>query len=307
MWNEFLAINFLKRLFKKIGDDCAYYPDGTLITTDAFLEDVHFSLKYFSFSQIAKKTFYATISDIYAMGGKPKELFIAFLYPSYLKERDFKEIYYTYKKLAKKYLMAIAGGDIIKSEKLGMVLTCLGKSKRIIKRSTAEISDKVYVTGYLGLSETGRLALVNRLDKKKFKWAIKRHLEPEPRVNVIAKIKNKINALIDTSDGLSTDTNHLAYESKVKIILFFEKLPIADETYLLCEKLNLELEDFILKSGEDFELLFTSDKTIPKEINKIKISEIGEVKKGKGVYLLKEKKIKKILPIGYQHIISDTY
>jgi thiamine-monophosphate kinase len=304
MWNEISAINFLKRLFKKIGDDCAYYPDGTLITTDAFLEDVHFSLKYFSFSQIAKKTFYATISDIYAMAGKPQELFIAFLYPPYLKEGDFKKIYYTYKKLAEKYSVTIAGGDIIKSEKLGMVLTCLGKSKKVIKRSTAQIGDRVYVTGYLGLSETGRLALINNLDKKRFRFSIKRHLEPEPRVAVIEKIKNKINALIDTSDGLATDTNHLAYESKVKIILFFEKLPIADETYLLCEKLNLAIEDFILKSGEDFELLFTTNEGLPKEIKKIKISEIGEVKKGKGVYLLKEKKLKKILPMGYQHIIN---
>lgn len=303
-WNELLAIEFLKKLSKKIGDDCAYYSDGTLITTDAFLEDIHFDLKYFSYSFIAKKTFYATISDIIAMAGRPKELFIAFLYPPYLKKEDFKKIYYTYQSLIKKYSMEIAGGDIIKSEKLGVVLTCVGKSKKVIKRSGAKIGDKIYLTGYLGLSETGRLALKYNLDKKKFKLAIKRHLAPEPRMAVCEKLKNKINALIDTSDGLATDTNNLANASKVKIEILFNALPIACETYLLCEQLNLNLKEFILKSGEDFELLFSSDKEIKKVINKIKISEIGIVKKGKGGYLIDDKK-EKILPIGYQHIITD--
>ncbi|MEO0121406.1 MAG: thiamine-phosphate kinase [candidate division WOR-3 bacterium] len=304
-WNELKAIEFLKKLSNRIGDDCAVLEKGIIITTDAFIEGTHFELKYFSFSDIAKKSFSATLSDIAAMAGIPKYLFVAFLYPSYLKEKNFKEIYNTYKKLAKKYKVEIAGGDIVKSEKLGIVLTCLGYAKKPILRSTAKIGDKVYLTGFLALSETGRLALEYKLDRKKFKWAIKKHLNPEPRIELAQKLKNKINSLIDTSDGLACDTYNLANTSKVRIEIDFNKLPIAEETYLLCEKLNLDLKEFILKSGEDFELLFTTNIKIPKEIDKIKISEIGIVKKGKDVYLIKENKKEKILPLGYQHIIND--
>lgn len=302
IWNEGKAIEFLKKLSNKIGDDCAVLEKGIIITTDAFIEDTHFELKYFSFSDVAKKSFSATLSDIAAMAGIPRYLFIAFLYPPYLKEKDFKEMYNIYKNLAKRYKIEIAGGDIVKSEKLGLVLTCLGYTKKPILRSTAKIGDKVYLTGFLALSETGRLALKYNLDKNKFKWAIKKHLNPEPRIKLGQILKGKINSLIDTSDGLACDCYNLAKESKVKIEIYFDKLPIAEETYLLCEKLNLDLKDFILKSGEDFELLFTTNKKIPKEIDKIKISEIGEIKKGKDVYLIKEKKKEKILPLGYQHI-----
>lgn len=302
IWNELSAIEFLKKLGKKIGDDCAILEEGIILTTDAFIEDTHFELKYFSFSDIAKKSFSATLSDIAAMAGTPKYLFVAFLYPPYLKERDFKEIYNIYKNLAKKYKVEIAGGDIVKSEKLGVILTCLGYAKKPILRNTAKIGDKVYITGFIALSETGRLALEHKLEEKKFKWAIKKHLTPEPRIEIAQKLKDKINALIDTSDGLACDTNNLANASKVMIEIDFNKLPITEETYLLCEKLNLDLREFVLKSGEDFELLFTANKKIPKEIDKIKISEIGIVKKGKGVYLIREKKREKVLPIGYQHI-----
>lgn len=301
-WNELKAVGFLKKLSNKIGDDCAVLEKGIIITTDAFVEDTHFELKYFSFKEVAKKSFSATLSDIAAMAGYPKYLFIAFLYPPYLKEKDFKEIYNTYKNLAKRYKITIAGGDIVRSEKLGIVLTCLGYAQKPILRSNAKIGDRVYLTGFLALSETGRLALKYNLDKNKFKWAIKKHLNPEPRIKIAQILKDKINSLIDTSDGLACDAYNLAKASKVKIEIFFNKLPIAEETYLLCEKLNLDLKDFILKSGEDFELLFTTNKKISKEIDKIKISEIGIVEKGKEVYLIKEKKKEKILPIGYQHI-----
>ncbi|MCX7837255.1 MAG: thiamine-phosphate kinase [candidate division WOR-3 bacterium] len=301
-----MAIDFLKRISKKIGDDCAVLEKGIIITTDAFLENTHFELKYFSFSDIAKKSFSATLSDIAAMAGIPKYLFIAFLYPSYLKEKDFKEMYNTYKNLAKKYKVEIAGGDIVKSKKLGITLTCLGYAKKPILRNTAQIGDKVYITGFVALSETGRLVLKYNLDRKKFKRAIKKHLTPEPRIKLAQILKNKINALIDTSDGLACDSYNLAKASKIMMEIDFDKLPIAEETYLLCEKLNLDLKEFVLKSGEDFELLFTANKKIPKEIDKIKINEIGIVKKGKGVYLIKEDKREKVLPIGYQHIINDS-
>ncbi len=285
-----------------IGDDASVLKDGTIITTDAYIEDIHFSLEYFSFYEIGQRVVCGTLSDISAMAGKPIAIFVSALLPSRLEQKQLKELYSGMQSITNKFSCEIAGGDIVAYPKLGLILTAIGKTKNPKLRSTAKPDEYLYITGYCGLSETGRLVLKNKLPQKNFMQSIKRHLCPMPRINEAIKLKKYINALIDTSDGLSTDAFHLAQESKVKIKIFPNKIPIHPETkrYFL-GNMNRML-DIALNGGEDYELLFTSAyKNLPLKILGTKITQIGIIEKGKGVYLAQQNKEITLPPKGYNH------
>ncbi|MCX7786013.1 MAG: thiamine-phosphate kinase, partial [candidate division WOR-3 bacterium] len=285
-----------------IGDDACIIKDGTIITTDAYIEDIHFSLDYFSFYEIGQRVVCGTLSDIAAMAGMPIAIFVSALLPSQLSPKQLKELYSGMLSISNRFSCEIAGGDIVAYPKLGLILTAIGKTKNAKLRSTATPNEYLYITGYCGLSETGRLALKNKLLRKDFKQSIKRHLCPIPRINEAIKLKKFINALIDTSDGLSTDAFHLAEESKVKIKIFADKIPIHKETKMRLSKNINYILNIALNGGEDYELLFTSPyKNLPSEILGTKITRIGIVEKGKGVYLVKDTQEAKLEPKGYDH------
>jgi thiamine-monophosphate kinase len=323
------AFQSLKAIKTGIGDDCAVFKDNTIVTTDVYIEDIHFSLDYFNLYQIGQRVVCGTLSDIAAMAGKPTAIFVSALLPSKMTKKELKELYQGLLSITKRFNCEIAGGDIVAYPKLGLILTATGRASNPKLRSSAKPGDYLYVTGFSGLAETGRLALNHNLPKRRYPQSIKRHFCPIPRINEAQKLNKYINAMIDTSDGLSTDAFHLAEESNVKIVIDAEKIPIHNETVKLmmikntpsprpsptrgeekgeseiCANLCnqwLQNENIVLNGGEDYELLFTSKyKNLPQDMLGTKLNKIGIVQKGRGVFLFKDKKEIPLIPKGYDH------
>ena len=302
-----------------IGDDASVLKDGTVITTDSYLENVHFELAYMNFKDVGKRAACATLSDIAAMAAKPIGLFIALFVPPKMKEKDLISLYQGMDEICRIFAVEIAGGDIVAGEKLGLSLTALGKTKKAVLRSTARPGDYLYVTGNLALAETGRLALTlyakrqmpnARILKRKalnvfcsaFQPAIQRHMAPIPRIYEAQKLAKYATSMIDTSDGLSTDAFHLATESKVKIKIFADALPVTPITKEIVKITKQSWQEFVYNSGEDYELLFTAKKELSfNRIFKTLITKIGIVEKGRGVWIVEAGKERRLLPKGYDH------
>jgi thiamine-monophosphate kinase len=295
-----------------IGDDACVLKDGTVITTDSYLEDVHFDLAYMSYKDIGKRVACATLSDIAAMAAKPICLFISLLIPPRMKESELKSLYQGIDEICRLFSVEIAGGDIVAANSLGLSLTALGKTKRPILRSTARPGDYLYITGSLALAEIGRLILSTPLLSSPHRWgrkkvggeqAIQRHIAPIPRIFEAQKLAKYATAMIDTSDGLSTDAFHLATESKVKIKIFAEALPVASISKEIAKITKQSWQEFVYNSGEDYELLFTTRKELSiNQIFKIPVTKIGIVEQGRGVWIVEAGKERKLLPKGYDHL-----
>ncbi len=268
-------INSIRNVTKGIGDDCAYVDAGKkywLYTTDSIVENVHFTLKKYSPENIGRKAIAVNVSDIAAMGGKPKQCLVSLFLPTHVYGKLITKIYQGIVKECRKYRVDIIGGNIAKSEKLIIDIFMIGevKKNKLILRSGAKVGDKVLVTGTLG---------------KKNAW----ERVPTPRVHegqMIARSK-KATAMIDISDGLSTDLLHICEESQVGVKLFTEKIPTN----------NLDLA---LNGGEDYELCFTAPVS---QIKGVKTTVIGEIiPRASGCWLIDKKGNKSLLqPKGWDH------
>jgi thiamine-monophosphate kinase len=309
--------------------------DGAVVTTDSYLEGVHFDLSYMSYKDVGKRAACATLSDIAAMAAKPIVLFISLFVPSEMKEKDLVGLYQGMDEICRIFSVEIAGGDIVAGKQFGLALTAIGKTKRPVLRSTAKPGDYLYVTGYLALAEAGRMILRSQITshrtqgsrrlqpaseraqpkgcgypaswwwakKVEVKQAILRHISPIPRIFEAQRLAKYATSMIDTSDGLSTDAFHLAFESKVKLKILADALPIASITKEIAKISKQPMPEFIYNSGEDYELLFTTRKELPfNRILKTPITKIGIVEKGRGVWIVEEGKERKLLPKGYDHL-----
>lgn len=262
---------------KYIGDDCANLTDlGLVITQDSLVEDVHFSLKYFSPFNLGFKAVSVNISDIAASGGKPEYLTISLSLPNNI-DNNFVEEFYKGCKAACKNYCEIVGGDITGSDKVFVSVCAIGstKNRKISSRKNAKIDYKVVIFGEHGSSDIG----FKLLQKGKFspKELVDKHLMPNALVECGKQIGENIKedyAMMDTSDGLMDALSTISKESKVLIDVDFEKIPH--------NKLIENYENWqnsVLFGGEDYGLIAT----IPEKYNfGIKI---GSVKSGKGINL----------------------
>jgi thiamine-monophosphate kinase len=290
-----------REIVRGIGDDAALYRDGLVVTTDAYLEGVHFDRSYLELSAVGARAVCGTLSDIAAMCARPIGVYVSLMIPPSTTRRDLRELYQGMDAVCSLFDTEIAGGDIIASPRLGLALTALGRTRRPRLRSTARPGDSLYVTGDLALAETGRLALKHGLNFRKYRRAIERHVCPIPRIKESLRLAPRIHGLIDTSDGLSTDAGHLATESGVRIVIDRAALPVAPETIELCRELDLSLDHFLVSSGEDYELLFTSPYS-SLLIRHSSLTRIGSVERGSGVWLLDKEKLRRLRPSGYDHL-----
>ena len=290
-----------KEILKGIGDDAMAFRNGTVVSTDSFFEGVHFDLTYFSMSALGYHCMAASLSDLAAMGASPTCALVSLHLTKKIGKQDVNDLYSGFGKIVKKYKMDISGGDIVASPAFGMTITVIGYAKKTLMRSGAKPGQALYSTNFLGLAETGRVVLRNKLPKKEYPDAVEKHLYPEPRIFEAQVLRRYITSCIDSSDGLSTDALHLAEESKVKSIIEAEHIPVHPEVGKLCNIEGIDALQFILSSGEDFELLFTAWR-LPK-IPRIKIFKIGRVVKGRGLYLSKKGKQKLIHSSGYEHLL----
>lgn len=291
-----------KEILKGIGDDAVVFRSGLLVTTDSFFENVHFDLRYFSMDALGQHAMAASLSDLAAMGAEPICALVSLNLTEKIKLNDIKTLYQGFEKISRRYTFDISGGDIVKSPGFGMTITVIGKAEKPMMRSNAASGQALYITNFLGLAEVGRAVLSQDLVRRKYPVAVNKHLYPEPRFKEARSLRKYARACIDISDGLSTDANHIAVESKVKVVIDAEHVPIHSEVGKFCDVKGIEPLDFILSSGEDFELLFTANH-LPK-LSGIKIFRIGRVMKGQGLFISFRGKTKRIKPTGFEHLRS---
>lgn len=285
-----------------IGDDCAIFdvPKGhqALITTDFSLEGVHFRREWHPPQSVGHRCLARGLSDIAAMGGEPRAAFLSLALPHDLPQRWVDQFFAGLLKLAKRYSVQLAGGDIAESAAGVLadivVLGCVPKGKAVL-RSGARAGDFIYVTGMLGTSVATLEAL--REGRRIRPAPHRRHFYPEPRMEIGRHLREKkiSSAMIDTSDGLSVDLQHICDESGFGAVIYAESLPRTPGPRGL---------EFALHGGEDYELLFTAPQRarVPNEIAGVRITRIGEIVGGREVQLATaDGRVGKLRSQGWEH------
>jgi len=296
--------HYSKDVVVGIGDDAAvlnYDKDNCLLfTTDTLVENDHFSLKYSTPEQIGMKAIEQNVSDIAAMGGLPKYALVSLALPNGIDAEFVDRVYDGISKKSRRYKLNIVGGNITHSKEIVVNVALIGfVEKRLLAlRSGAKISDLVFCSGNVGKSSAGLELLRSGLNGV----SIKSHLEPKCRLDLARKlVKIGINSMIDVSDGVGSEVNHICKQSNVGAIIHADKIPISKSTIIDSKKIKKDSIDLALYGGEDFELVFTADKSKFKKLKKYDATAIGEiVDKTYGVKLIKNNK-KYDIESGFDH------
>ena len=260
-----------------VGDDAAvidHFGKQTIVTNDLLIEGVHFDLMYTPLKHLGYKSVVVNLSDVYAMGGTPTQITLGLAFSNRFSLEALDEFYEGVHAACDFYGVDLIGGDTSTSQK-GFIIsvTAIGEvaPDKYVRRNGAKKGDLLCVSGDLGAAYLG-LALLER-EKKIFlenpqiqpdlegeKYVVGRILKPEARKDIIGFLTdNDImpTAMIDISDGLSSEILHICTQSKVGCMLYEEKIPIAEDTRLAAYKFQLDPTACALSGGEDYELLFT--------------------------------------------------
>lgn len=261
-----------------VGDDCAVlnYPKEkqVLITTDLLMEGVHFDLTYVPLKHLGYKAAMVNMSDIYAMNGMPKQMTVSLALSKRFCIEDVEELYGGIRLACEQHGVDIVGGDTSSSMTgLTISITCIGEADKdsVVYRNGAKETNLICVTGDLGAAYMG-LQLLER-EKAVFKgekeaqpdfagkeYILERQLKPEARRDIILKLAEagiKPTAMMDISDGLSSELLHICTQSKVGCRIYEEHIPLDYQTAIMAEELNMNVTTCALNGGEDYELLFT--------------------------------------------------
>lgn len=263
---------------KGVGDDAAvmdYKDKQVLVTTDLLLEGVHFDLTYVPLKHLGYKSAVVNFSDIYAMNGQPKQITVSLGISKRFSVENLEELYEGIKLACENYGVDLVGGDTSASlTGLAISITCIGEGEKdkIVYRSGAKENDLICVSGDLGSAYMG-LQLLEREntvfqgqneniqpDFAGKEYILQRQLKPEARKDVIAELAEKgivPTAMMDVSDGLSSELIHICTQSKVGCRVFEDKIPIDYQAAVMAEELNMNIVTAALNGGEDYELLFT--------------------------------------------------
>ncbi|MDQ3179685.1 MAG: thiamine-phosphate kinase [Acidobacteriota bacterium] len=320
MKSEFDLINKIRAtsVLSKIGDDCAVLPKDSrtdlVITTDLLVEDIDFRLIWTRAQFLGHKALAVSLSDIAAMGAKPVWAMLSLGIPAQVWETDFVEKFYEgWFALAEKFGVELVGGDVSKTpDKIVIDSIVAGEVRKgkAVLRSTAQPNDLIFVTGELGGAAAGLQLLEKgeKFDKSKNEKLLLRQLKPQPQTEIGQLLTNLSTSMIDLSDGLSSDLAHICRESKVGAKIYAEKIPI-DKNLSAISSENLDLLNFALNGGEDFELLFTVNPENQKKIFRLKagltnyaFSCIGEItKETEIIELISKSKTQILAAKGYRH------
>lgn len=278
---------------KGVGDDCAvlHYPDSeVLVTTDMLMEGVHFDLTYIDLQHLGYKSAMVNISDIFAMNGTPRQLTVSIALSKRFRVEDMDDFYSGLKLACDKWGVDIVGGDTTSSYTgLAISITCIGEARKddIVYRSGAKDTDLICVSGDLGAAYMGLQLLereksvyyqqVDEARKKNDKRALEelrnfqpdfagkeyllqRQLQTEARGDIIAQFRElgiRPTAMMDISDGLSSELMHICKESGCGCRIYEKNIPIDYQTAVMAEEMNMNVTTCALNGGEDYELLFT--------------------------------------------------
>ena len=282
---EFGLIKHITKYFKienastvtGIGDDAAVLDASkkqTLVTTDLLIEGVHFDLSYMPLKHLGYKAVMVNLSDVYAMNGAAEQITVSIAVSNRFPLEAIEELYSGIQLACETYKVDLVGGDTTSSTKGILIsVTAIGKVEKedIVLRSGAKETDLIVVSGdlgaaYLGLQVLEREKQVfnvdpnNQPDLDSYTYLIERQLKPEARRDVAGFLKElaiKPTAMIDISDGLSSEIMHICSQSKVGCKIYEEKLPLDPQVISACEEFNLDSTMVALSGGEDYELLFT--------------------------------------------------
>ena len=262
---------------KGVGDDAAvlHYGDKeTLVTTDLLLEGIHFDLTYVPLKHLGYKAAVVNFSDIYAMNGKPRQITVSLGVSKRFTIEHLQQLYDGIKLACDVYGVDLIGGDTSASAPgLLISITCIGEgeSGKIVYRNGAKDTDLICVSGDLGaaymglqLLERERVASEGIKDfQPKFagkEYILERQLKPEARKDIIEALDKAgiiPTAMMDISDGLSSELLHICHQSGVGCRIYEERIPIDYQTAVMASELNMNLVTAALNGGEDYELLFT--------------------------------------------------
>ena len=266
---------------KGVGDDAAvldYKDKRVLVTTDLLLEGIHFDLTYMPLKHLGYKSAIVNFSDIYAMNGQPKQITVSLGVSKRFSVEDLEEIYAGINLACEKYGVDLVGGDTSASlTGLTISITCIGEGEegKIVYRNGAKANDLICVTGDLGsaymglqLLEREKTVFAGRTGEEEVqpdfegkKYILQRQLKPEARKDIIETLGQKgiiPTAMMDISDGLSSELIHICSQSNVGCRIYEDKIPINYEAAVMAEELNMNLVTAALNGGEDYELLFTA-------------------------------------------------
>lgn len=242
-----------------IGDDAALVAppkDNLAICTDAFVEGVHFNLSFAKPEEVGHKAVAATLSDLAAVNARPLYLLLSLALKPNLPAHFLNEFYRGARGLAGEFGVDIVGGDLTSSKRdLFIDVVAVGEARDPIFRSGAQPGDRIWVSGTPGLSAAGLQALQKRSRDQISESLLQAHLRPRPRFDLLKNLR--ANALIDISDGLSSELHHLANASQVRITIDASKVPLHSEAVREAGSREAALQ-LALSGGEDYELLATS-------------------------------------------------
>lgn len=282
-----------------IGDDAALLAGDRgrewVVTTDLLVEDVHFLRRAQPAQAVGWKALARSLSDLAAMGARPRYALIALAVPVTTPTAWGDAFFSGVKTLAVRHRVRVAGGDLSVAPVVVADVQVLGEVEagRAVRRGGARVGDAVFVSGTLGLSRLGlaclrqRVGLVGPLLRR----AVEAHFYPQPRLALgRALARRGATAMIDVSDGLSTDLGHLCGASGVRARLYRERIPVVELLAPLAGRLRTTGIELAMNGGDDYELLFTLPERaaarLPRQLGGVRLTRIGEITRGRGILLV---------------------
>ena len=279
-----------------IGDDAAVFDvpanESLVFCSDLLVENRHFVRDLHPPDAVAYKSIAANVSDVGAMGGTPLHFLISLAAPGNLDVTWVDGFLDGVERACGDFEVSLLGGDSSSSDEIFIDVSMIGSvpQGRAIRRSGARHGDFIYLSGTVGGSMLG-LELLKAGDRGN--PAVQRHLYPQPRHKVGAAVRDQVHAMIDISDGLSTDLTHILEESKVSARIYKDRLPAwpgAEDRH-------------ILHGGEEYELIMAAP-NLPNMIADVPVTRIGEIidsQIANQVFLIDGSNESALRPQGWQH------
>ena len=262
---------------KGVGDDAAvmdFKNKRTVVSTDLLIEGVHFDLSYVPLKHLGYKSVVVNVSDIYAMNATATQITVSIAVSNRFPLEALEEFYAGIRLACEHYKVDLVGGDTTSSTR-GLIIsvTAIGEANEedLVYRNGAQPNDLVVLTGdiggaYMGLQILEREKAVFQVnpnsqpDIEMYSYILERQLKPEARKDIPPLLKQlgvKPTAMMDVSDGLSSEILHICKQSGVGCRLYEDKIPLDPQVISTCEEFNLDSTTIALSGGEDYELLFT--------------------------------------------------
>ena len=305
------------QVVQAIGDDAAVVSldrnTCLLVTTDMLKEGIHFKKEFSSPYVLGKKSLSVNLSDIAAMGGAPLYYFVSIAIPPDTDYRFIRELYRGMNAQARRFGAHLLGGDTTASQdSLVISITLLGKAAKshVLYRHGARPGDLIFVTGTLGDSALGLMLLEKGLGSPR-DGLVKRHIDPQPRIEAghALACSRMASSMMDISDGLLGDMQHIMKQSGVGARISLDRLPLSAAYRRQCPQLSRDFYVPALCGGEDYELLFTvpqrNEKRVQALAEKLDVSMtcIGQITEKRPGLVVTDQHGKRVrpLPAGFRH------